>query len=66
MMMTIVFITMSNSVPLLEFLCTSTSISIRVLGFTFTSFALLFRKKKCVKEKKQSVNREMEDESGYI
>jgi len=44
----IAFITISSLVPLIESLCTSDSISIRVLGFTFTSFALLFQKQKDV------------------
>jgi len=39
----------------IEGLCTLDSISIRVLGFTITSFALLFRNKIYLKEKKQLV-----------
>ena len=52
MIMITVLITMSNLVPLLEVLCTSTSISIWVLGFTFVSFAVLFRKEKLCRRKK--------------
>ena len=47
-MMMIAFITISSLVPLIESLCTSDSISIRILGFTFTSFALRFQKEKDV------------------
>ena len=42
-MMMIAFVTIHTLVPLIEGLCGSDSISIRVLGVTFTSFALLFR-----------------------
>jgi len=41
----IAFITISSLVPLIEGLCSSDSISVCVLGFTTTSFTLLFRKK---------------------
>ena len=44
-MMMIACITMSSLVPLIEDLCSSDSILMQVLNFTFTSFALLFRKK---------------------
>jgi len=54
MVMMIAFITKNSLVPLIEGLCSLDSISIRVLGFTLTSFALLFRKKKYVQEKSQS------------
>ena len=49
----IAFIITKSLVPLIDGLCSTDSISI--LSFTFTSFALPFRKKKHVKEKKQSV-----------
>ena len=48
-------ITISSFVPLIKGLFSLDSISIRVLAFTFTSFAFHFRKEKHVKEKKQSV-----------
>ena len=52
--MMIAFNTTSSLVPLIESLCSSESISIRVLGssFTFLSFAFLFWKKKYVTGKK--------------
>ena len=49
------FISISSLAPLIEGGCSSNSISIRVLGFKFTFFALLLRKKKYVQEKKQLV-----------
>jgi len=52
----IAFITISSLVPLIEGPCSSDWISIRVLGFTFTSFAMLFWKEKFFKEKKQLVH----------
>ena len=52
-MMTIPFITISSLVPLIEGLYCSDSISIRVHGFTITSFAVLLRKEKHVKGKKK-------------
>jgi len=52
-MMKIPFISISSLVPLIEDLYCSDSISFRVHGFTITSFALLLRKEKHVKRKKQ-------------
>jgi len=51
----IAFITTSSSVLLIESLYNSVSLSIRVLGFTFARFTLLFRKEKCIWEKIQLV-----------
>jgi len=44
------FVTISSLLPLIEGPCSSDSISIRVFGFTITSFALLLQRKNMLKK----------------